>query len=327
MKYLVSLLFFVMCCVKSIAQTYIEPVFDRTDYSILHIDSLIITNDTTFVHCTLTMVPNSWGTISGDTYLYNTETKRKYPMLKCDGLPISPQKRDFLFGGIAPIVFYFPSIENVNKLDFIENPNKRAFNIFGINLKEHYNKSYKAEDYEHFSNVSSIYESENDTLKALENRQKAIEVAKYIDGVKSSRYMGTFLQKCMMYINYKYYQDVINEAKNVLDVVQGDSLANMAFVPAYKFYIGLANLQIKREDEALLWFNESYLDFQSTLDNKRSYIYGCLLNNMANTLSFSGDFDSAYKIAEEACLVGIEQYGENAELYLSALLALSNADI
>ena len=248
-------------------------------------------------------------------------------MLKCDGLPISPQKRDFLFGGIAPIVFYFPSIENVNKLDFIENPNKRAFNIFGINLKEHYNKSYKAEDYEHFSNVSSIYESENDTLKALENRQKAIEVAKYIDGVKSSRYMGTFLQKCMMYINYKYYQDVINEAKNVLDVVQGDSLANMAFVPAYKFYIGLANLQIKREDEALLWFNESYLDFQSTLDNKRSYIYGCLLNNMANTLSFSGDFDSAYKIAEEACLVGKEQYGENAELYLSALLALSNAEI
>lgn len=328
MKYFLYMLAFVMCCINCVAQTYIEPVFDRADYpEYLHINKIEITKDTTFIHCTLTMPPNSWGTISDATYLYNYETQEKYPLLRCDGLPISPQKRDFIFGGVFQISFYFPHIPNIGKLDFIENPNKKAFNIYGVDVTKHYDKPYTIADFNDYYNMSSICESDNDTIKALEYKQKSVDAIKYIDGVKSSGYLGTFLQKCIMHIGYGYYQDAIDEIKKVLNNVQGDSLAGIAYIPAFKYYIGHANMQMKKEQDALHWFSESYADFQNSPDKNKSYFYGCLLNNMSNILSFTGDFNSAYHIAEEACIVGKEHFGENVELYVCALLALSNAEI
>lgn len=327
MKYFVVVLSFVMCCMKCVAQTYIEPVFDRTDEPSLHINKIEVTKDTTFIHCTLTMPPNSWGTISDATYLYNYETHEKHPLLKCDGLPISPQKRDFTFGGVFQVSFYFPSIPDIGKLDFIENPNKKAFNIYGVDVSKHYDKPYTIADFNDYYNMSSICESDNDTIKALEYKQKSVDAIQYIDGVKSIGYLGSFLQKCIMYIGYGFHQNAIDEIKKVLTNVQGDSLAGIAYIPTYKFYIGLANMQMKKEQDALHWFNESYADFQNSPDKNKSYFYGCLLNNMSNILSVTGDFNSAYHIAEEACLVGKEQFGEDPELYASALLALSNAEI
>ena len=155
-----------MCCINCVAQTYIEPVFERADYpEYLHINKIEITKDTTFVYCSLTMPPGSWGTISGETYLYNHETHEKYPLLKCDGLPISPQKRDFTFGGVFQISFYFPSIPNIGILDFIENPNKRAFNIYGVDVSKQSDKSHSIADIEDFYKIVSISESDNDTIK------------------------------------------------------------------------------------------------------------------------------------------------------------------
>lgn len=327
MKHLIPLLLFVLCCMKCVAQTYNEPVFDRTDIPELHINKIEVTKDSTIVHCTLTMVPNSWGTISGETYLYNHETNEKYHLMKCDGLPISPQKRDFTFGGVFQISFYFPYIPNISKLDFIENPNKKAFNIYGVDVTKHYDKPYTIADFNDYYNMSSICESDNDTIKALEYKQKSVDAIQYIDGVKSSGYLGSFLQKCIMYIGYGFHQNAIDEIKKVLTNVQGDSLAGIAYIPTYKFYIGLANMQMKNEQDALHWFNESYADFQNSPDKNKSYLYGCLLNNMSNILSVTGDFNSAYHIAEEACIVGKEHFGENVELYVCALLALSNAEI
>ena len=166
MKYIIPVLTFIMCCMKCVAQTYIEPVFDRADYpEYLHINKIEITKDTTFVHCTLTMPPSSWGTISGETFLYNHETHEKYPLLKCDGLPISPQKRDFTFGGVFQISFYFPYIPNIGKLDFIENPNKKAFNIYGVDVTKESDRSHSITDVEDFYKIVSISESDSDTIK------------------------------------------------------------------------------------------------------------------------------------------------------------------
>lgn len=166
MKFYIPILTFMMCCINCVAQTYIEPVFERADYpEYLHINKIEITKDTTFVYCSLTMPPGSWGTISGETYLYNHETHEKYPLLKCDGLPISPQKRDFTFGGVFQISFYFPSIPNIGILDFIENPNKRAFNIYGVDVSKQSDKSHSIADIEDFYKIVSISESDNDTIK------------------------------------------------------------------------------------------------------------------------------------------------------------------
>ena len=116
-----------MCCMKSVAQTYVEPVFDRCDYSELHINRIEVTKDTTFVHCTLTLPAGNWATISKDTYLYDIERKLKYTIIKSPDLPYSPERKTFILGGDIPVLFCFPSIKNATKFDFIENPDKKAF--------------------------------------------------------------------------------------------------------------------------------------------------------------------------------------------------------
>ncbi|MBR1668138.1 MAG: hypothetical protein IJ693_07655 [Bacteroidaceae bacterium] len=127
MRSLISLLFFVMCCMTGIAQTYIEPVFDRTDAPSLHINKIEVTKDTTFVHCTYKAEAGSWARISKDTYLYDHGKRKKYRILRCPDLPFSPQQRDFRFGGFVQITFLFPSIGDATKLDFIEDLNEEAF--------------------------------------------------------------------------------------------------------------------------------------------------------------------------------------------------------
>lgn len=137
MKYVLYVLAFVMCCINCVAQTYIEPVFDRADVPSLHINKIEVTKDTTFVYCTYTAETGSWARISKDTYLYDHDKKKKYTILKCSGLPFSPQQRDFRFGESVQIIFCFPSIGNAIRLDFVEDPNNEAFNIYGINVKEY----------------------------------------------------------------------------------------------------------------------------------------------------------------------------------------------
>ena len=60
MKYIIPVLTFIMCCMKCVAQTYIEPVFDRADVPSLHINKIEVTKDTTFVYCTYTAEAGSW---------------------------------------------------------------------------------------------------------------------------------------------------------------------------------------------------------------------------------------------------------------------------
>ena len=82
-----------MCCIKCVAQTYIEPVFDRTDEPCLHINKIEVTKDTTLVYCTYTTEAGSGANISNETYFDNRETKEKFPILQSECLTFSPRKR------------------------------------------------------------------------------------------------------------------------------------------------------------------------------------------------------------------------------------------
>ena len=219
MRDFLFLLFFVMCCMKSIAQTYIEPVFDRTDVPSLHITKIEVTKDTTFVHCTYTAEAGSWARISKDTYLYDHDKNKKYTILRCSGIPFSPQQRDFRYGGSVQIIFCFPSIGKATKLDFIEDSNEEAFNIYGINLKEHNVESFKETDYDHFSKMASLYgDMSNDTLKAIEYKKKEVEAAKYIYGVKSMVYSNSQLEACILYDKYGFYKEAISGMNSLKDI-------------------------------------------------------------------------------------------------------------
>ena len=218
MKNFLYVLAFMMCCMKCVAQTYIEPVFDRTDVPSLHINKIEVTKDTTVVHCTYKAEAGSWARISKDTYLYDRDKKKKYTILRCSGLPFSPQKRNFLFGGFVQISFLFPNIGNATKLDFIEEPNEEAFNIYGINVKEQFKSSYKETDYEHFSNMSSIYDNAGNDSLAIQYKGKEVEATKYIHGIKSMEYFNSLLGACFMYDKYEFYKEAINGMNYLKDI-------------------------------------------------------------------------------------------------------------
>ena len=89
--------FFLISWVITEAQVYENPVYDRTDVPSLHIDKIEMTKAATVVHCTYIAVAGSWANISWDVYLQDEKTKKKYPLVKCDGFPFDPEKKTFLF--------------------------------------------------------------------------------------------------------------------------------------------------------------------------------------------------------------------------------------
>lgn len=220
MRSFLSLLFFVMCCVKGTAQTYIEPVFDRTDVPSLHITKIEVTKDTTFVHCIFTAEAGSWARISKDTYLYDHDKNKKYTILRCFGLPFSPQQRDFRFGESVQIVFFFPGIGKATKLDFIEDPNEEAFNIYGINLKEHYENVYKKNELEHFSRMSSMFDNSGNTTVAVQYKKKEIEAASYLEGGKSMTYLCSLIDLRKLYVKYGFHQDAVDIGEKVKQIFE-----------------------------------------------------------------------------------------------------------
>ena len=84
-------------CLSSHAQVIENPVFDRTDVPAFHIDKITLTKDATIISCTYAAEANSWANISEETYLLDTNTNKRYPIQKCDGLPYAPEKREFLY--------------------------------------------------------------------------------------------------------------------------------------------------------------------------------------------------------------------------------------
>lgn len=205
---------------KGIAQTYIEPVFDRTDVPSLHINKIEVTKDTTFVHCTYKAEVGSWARISKETYLYDHAKHKKYTILRCSGLPFSPQQRDFRFGESVQIVFCFPSIGSATKLDFIEDSDEEAFNIYGIDVKKHNAESYKETDYNHFTNMLSMYHDVGNISVAIQYAKKRVDAAIYVYGSKSETYIASLSGLSILYWKAQDYDNAESILSEVLDYVK-----------------------------------------------------------------------------------------------------------
>ena len=114
------------------AQIVENPVFDRTDVSAFRVQKIEIKKDTTYVYCSYFAEAGNWANISKETCLYVRKANKKYPLLRCDGLPFSPQKKTFIFAERYNVLLCFPSIRNMSKFDLIENENEKAFNILCV---------------------------------------------------------------------------------------------------------------------------------------------------------------------------------------------------
>lgn len=203
--------FFLISWVITEAQVYENPVFDRTDVPSLHIDKIEMTKAATVVHCTYIAVAGSWANISRDVYLQDEKTKKKYPLVKCDGFPFDPEKKTFLFDESYEVSFYFSPTEFQGKVDFIENPNDQAFNIYGIDISNHYSKHYRESDIKRFSDMASFYESSGDIHKAIQNKEEEIKATQYVHGVKSDAFLVSLFSLAILHDKYEMYGVAVQE--------------------------------------------------------------------------------------------------------------------
>lgn len=197
--------------VSAKAQVYVNPVFDRTDVPSLHIDKIEMTKAATVIHCTYFAVAGSWANISRDVYLQDEKTRKKYPLIKCDGFPFGPERKSFLFDEKYEVSFYFSPMKMQGKFDFIENPNEQAFNVYGIDINNQYVKQYNESDIKRFSNMASFYESSGDINNAIQNKEEEIKATQYVNGVKSEAYLVSLFSLAIMHDKYELYGDAVKE--------------------------------------------------------------------------------------------------------------------
>ena len=127
-------MFFSLCCLVSFSQVIENPVFDRTDQPLFHVDKVELTQDSTIVFCTLSVEGGMWSNLSPDTYIENTLTAEKYKIVSCDGLPFAPKEKNFMNTEKCKVRMSFPSCGNSTIINLIESPTEKTFNVYGIRL-------------------------------------------------------------------------------------------------------------------------------------------------------------------------------------------------
>ena len=312
--WLFSLVF--LCYIKSNAQIVEKPVFDRTDTPAFRVEKVEMTPDTTYVYCTYHAEAGSWANISNSTFIRDVKTKKKYPLVKCDGLPFGPQKRYYGYDELCNVLLCFPSLSVSSKFDLIESENEKAFNIYGIDILSKYDISYNDSEINRFSNLASFYESVEDTIKALQFKAKEIEATKFVYGINSEPLIAVLLKTSVMLDNYGFYSQAIDWAD-----LAGKKQAELWGTNNWNYALHLRTLgqfyshandykmAIKKFEDAINVFES--LDI---IDNE----YALTLRFLSDNYSQINDFDKAI-VCQRKCIKARKTIG-NADLYVEELL-------
>lgn len=297
------------------AQVVENPVFDRTDVPAFRVQKIEIQKDTTYIYCTFSAAAASWANISKDMYLYAKKTNKKYPILRCEGLPFSPQNKTFVNASRCDVLLCFPSVSNIAKFDLIENEKDKSFNIYGIDLMSHYENIYQESDVTHFANMASFYESASDTIKALQYKLKEIEAVKYIHGIKSYDLSFCLTNAYIMCYKFGCYEqaiDLVIQDNVIVSELRGKSTLDYATSLST---LGMFFSNAKKYDRAIQTYKESIHLYESLniVDNE----YVCALFEIASNYYEIGDNDNAL-LYQKKSLDARRQIGE-AEGYFNEL--------
>lgn len=297
------------------AQVVENPVFDRTDVPAFRVKKIDAKKDTTYIYCSFSVSDASWANISKDMYLYAKKTNNKYPILRCEGLPFSPQKKTFINDTRCDVLLCFPPIRNISKIDLIEKESETAFNIYGIDIASQYETIYQESDITHFSNMASFYESASDTIKALQYKLKEIEAVKYIHGIKSYDLSFCLTNAYIMCYKFGCYEqaiDLVIQDNVIVSELRGKSTLDYATSLST---LGMFYSHAKEYDKAIETYKESIHLFESLniVDNE----YVIALFKIASLYYEIGDNDNAL-LYQKKSLDARRQIGE-AEGYITEL--------
>ena len=298
-----------------LAQVYELPVFDRSDVPTLHIEKVEITKDATCIFCTYDAVAGSWANISRDTYLFDVDKKKKYPLFKCEGLPFAPEKKTFLSGDIYDIVLWFPPVKPSDKIDIIEMPGEQSFNIYGIDINSHYSRKYSVDEMNRFSNMASFYETSGDTIKAINNKKEELCAAEYIYGTKSDSYLIALLELSIMYDRLKMFPESIKNMGLLLSKhaeILGSS--NELYALQLRVY-GQMFSHARMYEEAIYYYKESIALYEKLDIKNEQYIFA--LRSLSEAYSTIGR--ETQSILYQNKVIQVRRLLEDSEKYLRDL--------
>ena len=167
MRLLSLLLSGIVSFTYSAGQTIENPAFERCDVPAFHITKVEIKRDTTYVFCSYYAEAGSWASISRELCLRDCDSHKSFPLQRCEGLPFSPEAREFSQNECCELLFCFPSMVGTKLFDFIESEGEKGFNIYGVSLSKSYKTSYADEELSQISEMVSAYNSPNDTEKTM----------------------------------------------------------------------------------------------------------------------------------------------------------------
>lgn len=287
-------IFFMVCE----AQIIENPVFDRTDVPAFHVNKVEITKDTTYLYCSYKAEGGSWANISKETYLRDVNTNKIYPLLKCDGLPYGPQKESFTYSKRCEVKLYFKSIRNAKKIELIEDPNGKAFNVYGIDLENQFKESFTENYLNRLLSMSSFYDSASDTIKAIQYKNEEVEASKYIHGIKSEAFLVSLLGLAIIYDKYQHFSDAIRIMEKVTELhgeiwgaQDADYALQLRTLAQFYSHAGLFEIAIKKIKDSISKYEELKI-----FDEQ----YAIALRFLSDNYELSGDERSAIEYQKKA---------------------------
>lgn len=202
-----------LCSLSGYTQVVENPVFDRTDTPSFRVNKVEITDDTTYFYCIFQAEEHSWANISGNTYIIDNISNKKSTLLRCEGLPYSPEKKEFTYSTSLNVKLCFPAInQKTTNIDLIENEVGKAFNIYGINLHESNDESayiYTIERALALSNQADFFYSSGNYTKAIDLWEDIVDKIKSYWGKRSAEYSNFILNLAWTYAKIGNYSKAI----------------------------------------------------------------------------------------------------------------------
>ena len=309
------------------AQVYKGPIFDSTDAYTLHVDSVIVAKDTTYVHCTYYGLEASWASISDSTYLEDVVTHDRFPILKSSGLPYSPNKREYDDGEIFNVVFLFPSIDKTKKFNLIENKKQKWFNIYNIDLDCCTDTVLGVKDLAQLLPQKDSLILAKDTMNLVRTMDQIYKVSSSLYGVKSDNYVNCVIDGMSIYKEFKLWDKAIShidmmhslllEDKSVMSVTDYLQTEYLLLQQKAGCYI-----KLNRIEEGISLYHQCVSIFNEIDSLDRNYEdYKKILTNLVDCYSELNDKDKAFKYNKERIMV-CENHGKynNYSLYLESVL-------
>ena len=324
MRWILSFAVIMVCHFLSMAQTIMNPEFDRTDQPLFHIEKIEHTKDSTIVTCTLFVEDVMWANISPNTYLEDSSEHKKYRISRCEGLPFAPHQRTFSNSKKCNVRMLFPFCGDSDIINFIESTTKKSFNIYGISMKNS-NEDTLENSIEQASLLSSkanYFFTIKDYEKATQYEEQAIKIKKWWFGKQSEEYEKSLFMLGIYYgcsLTYEKALKCFEEDIKIRAQLYGENTESYS-----EALRGLAMCyeNLNRSSKAIPYY-EAALKIKEETTGKLNYEYAQTKGLLAQSYYKIGDIPKAFESAREATELKKQLLGTHDEEFLISLLNLA----